>query len=177
MLTADEPREDRVSTLNPPKSPDRLGGGLRRRASVRSKPLGKSRRPSFAPNQPQVQLLSIPQLDAIQRSLKLLDVRLQHIQSRARDDEQTKDDIAHIRTVMSENQKALSSVVNVLGSIQEEVRALSITVYKQQQNTLTLGPPGKKKDHHPRHTSVSSLAERERDKEVRSVLQMDLSEV
>ena len=46
-----------------------------------------------------MQLLSIPQLDAIQRSLKLLDVRLQHVQSAAKDDEKTKDDIGHIRKV------------------------------------------------------------------------------
>ena len=71
----------------------------------------RSRRPSFqgggggggpgGGGPPQVQLLSIPQLDAIQRSLKLLDVRLQHIQSAAKEDEKTKDNIDHIRRVSS----------------------------------------------------------------------------
>ena len=76
-----------------------LGGGM-----VGNRPM-RSRRPSFqgggpgGGGPPQVQLLSIPQLDAIQRSLKLLDVRLQHIQSAAKDDEKTKDDIDHIRRV------------------------------------------------------------------------------
>ena len=69
----------------------------------------------------QVQLISIPQLDAIQRCLKLLDVRLQHVQSSARDDDRTRDDVGHIRKLMNENQKALSTVVTVLDSIQEEV--------------------------------------------------------
>ena len=82
---------------------------------------GRNRRPSMQGGAPPVQLLSIPQLDAIQRSLKLLDVRLQHIQSNVKQDEKLKDDVDHIRRVMSENQKALSSVVTVLGSIQEEV--------------------------------------------------------
>ncbi len=74
-----------------------MGGGGAGRGPVRS------RRPSFqgGGGPPQVQLLSIPQLDAIQRSLKLLDVRLQHIQSAAKDDEKAKDDIQHIRKVIA----------------------------------------------------------------------------
>ena len=112
--------------------------------------------------------------------MKLLDVRLQHIQTKAKDDEKTKDDIEHIRRVMSENQKALGTVVTVLSSIQEEVRALSITVHKQQQNTFTLQAP--KKNHKDRSNSTTSTererhANKERDKDIRSVLNMDLSEV
>ena len=96
---------------------------MSRRMSLRpgSGSRGRNRRPSMQSGGPPVQLLSIPQLDAIQRSLKLLDVRLQHIQSNVKQDEQLKDNVDHIRRVMSENQKALSSVVTVLGSIQEEV--------------------------------------------------------
>ena len=39
-----------------------------------------------------------------------------------------KDDIDHMRTIMSENQKALCSVVTALSSIQEEIRNVNITV-------------------------------------------------
>ena len=86
-----------------------------------------------------VQLISLPQIDAIQRSLKLLDVRLQHVQSAAREENHSRKDIDHIRTVMSENQKALSTVVTVLSSIQEEVRSLSVAFNRQQQ--LQILPP------------------------------------
>ena len=88
-----------------------------------------------------IQLLSIPQLDAIQRTLRILDVRLQHVQSNTRDDERTRADIEHIRRLMSENQNALATVITVLSSIQEEVRRLSITVHKQQTSVLQIQPP------------------------------------
>ncbi len=42
---------------------------------------------------------------------------------------------------MSENQKALATVVTVLSSIQEEVRSLSITIHNRQNTTITLAPP------------------------------------
>jgi hypothetical protein len=132
------------TSLVPPPPP---GSNVRRRHSFRGGNAlrqQKARRPSVGQGQPQIQLLSIPQLDAIQRSLKLLDVRLQHVQSNARDDERSRDDINHIRTVMSENQKALHTIVTVLSSIQEEVRVLSITMHKQQQNTLQIQAPRKK---------------------------------
>ena len=124
--------------------------GQRRRMSTRGGARhNRSRRPSVSqyqqPAGTQLQLLSIPQLDAIARTLRLLDVRLQHIQSAAKDDEKTKQDVEHIRRVMSENQKALSTVVTVLASIQEEVRALSVHFYKQQQSTFSIAPPQRKR--------------------------------
>jgi len=97
--------------------------------------------PSVSGGAAQIQLLSIPQLDAIQRTLRILDVRLQHVQSNARDDEKTRSDIDHIRRLMSENQNALATVITVLSSIQEEVRRLSITVHKQQTSVLQIQPP------------------------------------
>jgi len=97
--------------------------------------------PSVSGGAAQIQLLSIPQLDAIQRTLRILDVRLQHVQSNARDDERTRADIEHIRRLMSENQNALATVITVLSSIQEEVRRLSITVHKQQTSVLQIQPP------------------------------------
>ena len=135
----------------PPTGGDGGGSGgrpnMRRRMSLRPgsglRP-ARNRRPSVGQNQPQVQLLSIPQLDAIQRSLKLLDVRLQHVQSNAKEDEKSKDDIEHIRRVMSENQKALSTVVTVLASIQEEVRSLSITIHHKEKNTFQIQAPRQK---------------------------------
>jgi len=52
-----------------------------------------------------IQLLSIPQLDVIQRTLKILDVRLQHVQSNCKSEEKTKQDINHIRRVMLKNHR------------------------------------------------------------------------
>ena len=158
----------------PPNTPGGDGkSNLRRRMSIR--PGGglrpaRARRPSVGTGAAQVQLLSIPQLDAIQRSLKLLDVRLQHVQSTAKDDEKSKDDIDHIRRVMSENQKALSTVVTVLSSIQEEVRALSINVHKQQANTLSIQPPPKRK-------SSEKSIEREQESSIKYINDMDMSQV
>lgn len=132
-------------------------GGLRRRMSVRTAAARQRRSTSstspaigpLAPQPPscssgaatQIQLLSIPQLDSIQRTLRILDVRLQHVQSNARDDDRTRADIEHIRRLMSENQNALATVITVLSSIQEEVRRLSIAVHRQQTSILQIQPP------------------------------------
>lgn len=144
------------TTLDVPRS---AGLALRRRPSLRPsgggpKPVTRSRRPSITATgsavggagggAAHVQLLSMPQLDAMQRTLRLLDVRMQHVQSSARHDEKTRDDVDHIRRVMSENQKALSTVVTVLSAIQEEVRMLSISMHKQQQQRLEITVPRKR---------------------------------
>lgn len=130
------------------QSPKRLNA--LRRLSIRPVvPARQSRtRRSFSssvPGQPAVQLISLPQIDAIQRSLKLLDVRLQHVQSSAREEDHTRQDIEHIRRVMSENQKALATVVTVLSSIQEEVRSLSVAVHRQQATTFHIQPHSRRK--------------------------------
>ena len=77
--------------------PDPSGGAplpSKRRLSLRSSALaarsGRSRpSPSVSGSAGgggggQIQLLSIPQLDAIQRTLRILDVRLQHVQNNAK---------------------------------------------------------------------------------------------
>lgn len=88
----------------------------------------------YQQNQPLcTELLSIPQLDAITRTLRLIDVRLQHIQGSSTEEAITRGTVDHIRRVMSENQEALSTVVTVLALVQEEVRKMSITLYKLQE--------------------------------------------
>ena len=134
------------NTLAPPGE-----NRLKRRVSLRPGSGGmrniRGRRPSIQQGPPAVQLLSIPQLDAIQRSLKLLDVRLQHVQNNVKEDEKLKDNVDHIRRVMVENQKALHSIVSVLASIQEEVRSVSICVHKNSTapTTIQIQPAPKKK--------------------------------
>ena len=64
------------------------------------------------------------------------------VQSNSREEDNARHDIEHIRRVMSENQKALTSVVTVLSSIQEEVRGLSIAVHRQQATTFHITAPG-----------------------------------
>ncbi|KAL8575357.1 hypothetical protein ACOMHN_048650 [Nucella lapillus] len=46
--------------------------------------------------------LATPQLDGIQRSQKLLDVRLQHLQANNEDNNRMKDDVEFIRRLMTE---------------------------------------------------------------------------
>ncbi|XP_076452337.1 short transient receptor potential channel 7-like [Babylonia areolata] len=70
---------------------------------------------------PMATTLAIPQLDAIQRSQKLLDVRLQHLQANSRENNRMMDDVEFIRRLMSENQKALINVVQALANIQGEI--------------------------------------------------------
>ena len=169
MFTDSEDTDDNSygSSLVPPAPPG-SDGRMRRKMSLRPgggggsslRPARTGRRPSVGSGPPQVQLLSIPQLDAIQRSLKLLDVRLQHIQTSTKDDEKSRDNIDHIRLVMSENQKALCTVVTVLSAIQEEVRSLSITVHHQQKSTLQIQAPRKKSSE---RSSGSGDGHRDRD--------------
>ena len=112
-------------------------GGPRRTSS-------NVRHPRPTPNQgpPQIQLLALPQLDSIQRILRILDVRLQHVQNDVKNDDREKQDIDHIRRLMSENQSALASLVTTLASIQEEVRTVRVLFSKQQANTFQISPPG-----------------------------------
>jgi len=68
-------------------------------------------------------------------------VRLQHVQSNVKDDIRVRADIDHIRRLMSENQNALTTIVTVLSSIQEEVRRLSISVHHKHASILQIQPP------------------------------------
>lgn len=68
--------------------------------------------------------LAIPQLDAIQRSQKLLDVRLQHLQQSSKENNRIIDDIEFLRRVMTENQKAMFNIIHALGNMQSEIVSL-----------------------------------------------------
>ncbi|KAL8623911.1 hypothetical protein ACOMHN_054252 [Nucella lapillus] len=84
--------------------------------------------------------LAIPQLDGIQRSQKLLDVRLQHLQANNKDNNRMMDDVEFIRRLMTDNQKALCNVVQALGNIQGEIvnlaQCLKPTPARQQPPPL-----------------------------------------
>ena len=101
----------------------------------------------------QVQLLSVPQLDSMQRTLRIVDttgprscvrawllrivdVRLQHIQSNVKDDVTQRTDIENIRKLMTDNQNELVNIVTMLSGVQEDVRRLSISVRHQTQSLL-----------------------------------------
>ena len=73
--------------------------------------------------------------------VKILDVRLQHVQNNVNNDNKERQDIDHIRRLMSENQLALTSLVTTLGAIQEEVRTVRVLFNKQQENTFKIAPP------------------------------------
>jgi len=89
----------------------------------------------------QIQLVSLPQLDQVQRSLKVLDVRLQHLHSLAIEEDRLRQDVEHILLVIMENQKVLSTVVLVLMSLQEEIRSLGATLHQHQATNFTVLPP------------------------------------
>ncbi|XP_025087997.1 short transient receptor potential channel 3-like isoform X2 [Pomacea canaliculata] len=94
------------------------------RGSFKGKRKNTSRqhpRRTSAGSVPLATTLAIPQLDAIQRSQKLLDVRLQHLQANSRENNRMMDDVEFIRRLMTENQKALCNVVQALANIQGEI--------------------------------------------------------
>jgi len=81
-------------------------------------------------------------------------VRLQHVQNNVNNDNKERQDISHIRRLMSENQLALTSLVNddviilaltslvtTLAAIQEEVRTVRVLFNKQATNTFQISPP------------------------------------
>lgn len=57
----------------------------------------------------------------ILRSQKLLDMRLQQLQSNHKETNRLQDDVEFIRRLMAENQKALCNVVQALANIQGEI--------------------------------------------------------
>ncbi|ESP01426.1 hypothetical protein LOTGIDRAFT_157609 [Lottia gigantea] len=100
----------KLSSQNPQQQP------CRRRQAAKS----QGRRNSVA-NLPIATTLAIPQLDAIMRQQKLLDLRLQQLQADSKDNNRMMDDVEFIRRLMSENQKALCNVVQALSNIQGEI--------------------------------------------------------
>jgi len=107
----------------------------------RARERAQRRAPAPSQGPPQIQLLALPQLDSIQRTLKILDVRLQHVQNNVNNDNKERQDIDHIRRLMSENQLALTSLVTTLAAIQEEVRTVRVLFSKQQANTFQISAP------------------------------------
>ena len=131
-IDADEnpptPRRNAPHLVTPDSGGTGGATGLKRKASFRRPP--HRRRSSMNGQQPNVQVLSIPQLDAIQRTQKLLDVRLQHLQTQTdayglqAANQRVMDDIEHIRSLLSENQKAMFSIVKAVSTVQEEIHGL-----------------------------------------------------
>ncbi|KAL8607311.1 hypothetical protein ACOMHN_039461 [Nucella lapillus] len=90
---------------------------------------------------PMATTLAIPQLDAIQRSQKLLDVRLQHLQANSKENNRMMDDVEFIRRLMSENQKALCNVVHALANIQGEIVNLAQCLKPSPPRSSAQPPP------------------------------------
>lgn len=97
--------------------------------------------------------LVIPQLDAIQRSQKLLDVRLQHLQASSKENQKLFDDVEFLRRVMTENQKALFNIIQALSNMQGEivnlVKCLAPPPLSTQTNTHI------QSNAHPQQNSVT----------------------
>ncbi|CAH8493368.1 unnamed protein product [Dicrocoelium dendriticum] len=75
--------------------------------------------------------LQLPQLDSIQRTQKILDMRLQNLQAQsdllncASGNAKIKEEIMHVRQLIGENQKALSSIVRAVSQIQQQLSMLN----------------------------------------------------
>ncbi|GFS11087.1 short transient receptor potential channel [Elysia marginata] len=100
-------------------------------------------------NVPVATTLAIPQLDAIQRSQKLLDMRLQQLQANHKETNRLQDDVEFIRRLMAENQKALCNVVQALANIQGEIVSLVQCLKPQPKTQPQQHPPQMKASAHP----------------------------
>ncbi|CAH8873553.1 unnamed protein product [Trichobilharzia szidati] len=75
--------------------------------------------------------LQLPQLDGIQRMQKILDMRLQNLQAQsdqlnhASGNARIKEEISHVRQLIGESQKALSSIVKAVSQMQDQVVQLN----------------------------------------------------
>ncbi|KAL4240893.1 hypothetical protein ACF0H5_001675 [Mactra antiquata] len=105
---------------------DQESSSFNRRPSQRKRKQGgrgQNRKISHGPTQIAT-TLAIPQLDAIQRQQKLLDVRLQHLQASSKENNRIIDDVDFLRRVMTENQKAMFNIIHALGNMQSEIVSL-----------------------------------------------------
>ncbi|CAG5122394.1 unnamed protein product, partial [Candidula unifasciata] len=114
----------------------------RRKGGTRS----HNRRLSSA-NLPIATTLAIPQLDAIQRSQKLLDMRLQQLQANHKETNRLQDDVEFIRRLMAENQKG--EIVNLVQCLKPQPKPKpansissqgSVPNAHNQSNAIILAP-------------------------------------
>ncbi|KAK2166716.1 hypothetical protein LSH36_36g02028, partial [Paralvinella palmiformis] len=86
-------------------------------------------------------ICSTVQLDAIQRSQRMLDARLQDLQSTNRNEElKLKSNVSEIRHLLNESQKAMNSLVSAVTSMQEDVGTMSrvvVSVHKVVTSKLS----------------------------------------
>ncbi|XP_052788308.1 short transient receptor potential channel 7-like isoform X2 [Mya arenaria] len=110
-----------------PEDPDADQSSFtRNRASIRKrKSAGRGQGRKISHSATQIATtLAIPQLDAIQRQQKLLDVRLQHLQASSKENNRIIDDVDFLRRVMTENQKAMFNIIHALSNMQSEIVSL-----------------------------------------------------
>ena len=66
------------------------------------------------------------QMDGIQRSQKLLEARLQDLHNECKMNEVSRcNDVKHVRTILTEMQKALGSVVSSMVATQDGIRTIA----------------------------------------------------
>lgn len=134
----DGPDETRSPLLVPPPPPDGRSG-CDSPSSRRSVRRGKRRGSQFGPGlaaSSGLQLLALPQLDAMQRTQKILDMRMQTLHQQmdqinlAAGSHRIREELEHIRQLIAENQKAMTSVVKVIATIQEQIRMLNDNMHQ-----------------------------------------------
>nr|CDS18731.1 short transient receptor potential channel 6 [Echinococcus granulosus] len=92
--------------------------------------------------------IQLPQLDGIQRSQKVLDMRLQNLQSQseqlnsAAGNARIKEEVIHVRSLITESQRALSSIIKAVSQLQEQVVLLNENM--EQWIKAQIGEPNKR---------------------------------
>lgn len=87
------------------------------------------------------------QLDAIQRGQKLLDARLQDLQaassSGSRDEGSVRENVVHVRHLLTETQKALGILVKSMASTQDAIQGMSSVVTAIYNKIFSTGQKGR----------------------------------
>ncbi|VDO07735.1 unnamed protein product [Rodentolepis nana] len=119
--------------------------------------------------------IQLPQLDGIQRSQKVLDMRLQNLQSQseqlnsAAGNARIKEEVIHARSLITESQRALSSIIKAVSQLQEQVVLLN----ENMENWVKaqIGEPNKRtilvEERRPA-VSASKMRERNRSRRIAS---------
>ncbi|VDD79712.1 unnamed protein product [Mesocestoides corti] len=116
--------------------------------------------------------LQLPQLDGIQRSQKVLDMRLQNLQSQseqlnsAAGNARIKEEVIHVRTLITESHKALSSIIKAVSQLQDQVVILNENM--EQWIKAQIGEPNKRTIllEERRSAGTSKLRERHRSRRI-----------
>ena len=84
------------------------------------------------------------QLDAIQRGQRMLDARLQDLQTCHTEEMIIRDNLMHMRRAFDEQQRAMGGMAKAMEAMQDEMRSLSLTLScRRTPSNVSKGKDGK----------------------------------